>query len=394
MKNLLKIATVITMSLVCIVSAAQSRDELEALISRSQKEIEALNSLIDRNEAKIDNSERSRKLQVNKINAYREMIRNLDKQAAMLSSEITANTRQVRELDQQLETLRKDYGAFVYSAWKNHKMNNAVAFLFASRDFNDATRRISYMKRYNLMREKKGAEIDSISFVLQYEIEKLAQQKQERDNAIARQNAEKANAEKEEKKLSAMISNIRADSKKLKEQAQEHKNRIIKAQKQIDRIIAEQAKAAQKGRSQAQIEQDVKLSGKFEDNKGKLPWPISGGSVLHRFGRQTITSGVVNDFKGIEIAAPRGAVVKAVFEGEVTGVYNLDHINDCVMVRSGNYVILYANMARTNVNTGDKVAINQRLGTLFDTDDTDQHVLIFQIWRETTAVDPLLWLRK
>lgn len=393
MNRVRHIVLIAAMSLACFGAAGQGIDQLRAEMNRAQEQLKATNALLGKNQNQIKSSERNRKLTENNIATRRGMIRNLDKQAALIEAEINANTRQVRELDGQLESLRKDYGEFVYSAWKNHKMNNAVAFLFASRDFNDATRRISHMKRYNRMREVKGAEIDSVNYVLQYEIEKLALRKQELDEAKAEQKKEMTELSKEEKQLASIISGLRNDRKKLEAQARDQKSRISKAQKQIDRIIAEQSKASKTGRTDAQREQDVILSGKFEDNKGLLPWPVSGGSILHRFGRQTVASGVVNDFKGVDIAAPRGAKVKAVFEGEVTGVYNLDHFNNCVMVRSGSYVILYANLARTSVKTGDKVAINQQVGTLFDTDDSNQHYLVFQIWRETIPVDPQQWLR-
>ncbi|MDR0908006.1 MAG: peptidoglycan DD-metalloendopeptidase family protein [Rikenellaceae bacterium] len=374
--------------------SGQSLEELRAQMSRDQEELKATNALLGVNQNKISTSERDRRLTENKIAAQRKIIANYEKQASIIGGEITANSRQIRELDSHLAALKKDYGAVVYSAWKNHKMNNAVAFLFASRDFNDATRRVAHMKRYNRMREQRAAEIDSVSFVLQYEIDQLATRKQELDDAKAQQKAETNELSKSEKQLSKIISGLRGDRKKLEAKAKAQKASIAKAQKQIDKIIAEQARAAQRGRSEAQREQDVVLSGKFEENKGLLPWPVTGGSVLHRFGKQKVSDNITTDFKGIEIAAPAGAAVRAVFEGEVTGVYNMDHFNTCVTVRSGSYIVLYANLVAASIKTGEKVAINQRLGALSNNADTDGQMLVFQIWRETTPVDPLTWLRK
>jgi septal ring factor EnvC (AmiA/AmiB activator) len=385
---------IVLLSVVTLGVSGQSLEELRTQMSRDQEELKATNALLGVNQNKISSSERDRRLTENKIAAQRKIIANYEKQASIIGGEITANSRQIRELDSHLTALKKDYGEVVYSAWKNHKMNNAVAFLFASRDFNDATRRVSHMKRYNRMRERRAAEIDSVSFVLQYEIDKLASRKQELDDAKARQKAETNELSKSEKQLSKIISGLRGDRKKLEAKAKAQKASIAKAQKQIDKIIAEQARAAQRGRSEAQREQDVVLSGKFEENKGLLPWPVTGGSVLHRFGKQKVSDNITTDFKGIEIAAPAGAPVRAVFEGEVTGVYNMDHFNTCVTVRSGSYIVLYANLAAASVKTGEKVAINQRLGALSNNADTDGQMLVFQIWRETTPVDPLLWLRK
>lgn len=384
--------------LVCTCASAQETiEQVREEIARLKKQEAATNVLLGDTRNKIKLTERERKLILNNMETRRRMIRTLDKEAAVITADINSNTRQVRDLDRKLETLKNEYAESVYSAWKNHKMNNAVAFLFASKDFNDATRRITYMRRYNQMREKKGAEIDSLSFILQYELDKLNSRKAELESSKEQKNSELAALAKEEKQYSSSLANLNTDRKKLEAEAKEQRRKIANAQNRVDRIIAEQSKASKTGRSQAQIEQDIILSGKFEDNKGKLPWPAGGpGSVLDHFGRHAVSSqkGITNDFKGINIAAPRGAQVKAVFEGTVSGIYNLDHFNRCVLVRSGSYVVLYGNLAQSNVKEGDKVAINQVVGRLYDTDDEDQHMLIFQIWRETTPVDPEQWLRK
>ncbi len=395
-----KLRTAITaiFLLACTVAAAQGTlEELREQMRRDQQKLNETTALLGKNRDKQTLSEREFKIVQNSMDIRRDMIRNLDAEAALITAEITSNTRQVRTLDEQLTTLKEEYGQMVYSAWKNYKMNTAVAFLFASRDFNDATRRMSHMKRYNQMRETKGAEIDSLNYVLQYELDKLNLQKEELDRSKAQKSAELATLAKDEKQIAATIEQQKIEGKKLKTEAEKLQAKIKSGQKQIDKIIAEQAKAGKTGRTQAQIERDIVLSGKFEDNKGKLPWPAGGpATVTDHFGRHAVSSqkGITNDFKGINIAAPRGAQVKAVFEGEVTGVYNLDHFNNCVMVRSGSYIVLYANLARNSVKAGDKIAINQEIGRLFDTDDEDKHMLIFQIWKETTPVDPELWLRR
>lgn len=383
--------------LACTGAAAQNTiEELREQMRRDQQQLNATNVLLGKTRDNIRLSERDLKLVQNNIITRRKLVKNLDSQISIISTEINSNARQVRELEENLGRLKKEYGEFVYESWKNHKLNNAVAFLFASRDFNDATRRISHMRRYNQMRERKGAEIDSLNYLLQYEIEKLNKQKAELDSSKKQKDNEVKALSQEEKQHTAALDNLRSDRKKLETQAKEQQRKIANAQKKIDRIIAEQAKAEKTGRSQAQIESDIILSGKFEDNKGKLPWPVAGGSVLDRFGKHAVSSqkGITNDFKGINIAAPKGVKVNAVFEGEVTGVYNIDHFSHCVMVRSGSYIIVYANLGRTSVKTGDQVAINQEIGRISDSDNTEQHMLIFQIWRETTPVDPEQWLRK
>ncbi len=131
---------------------------------------------------------------------------------------------------------------------------------------------------------------------------------------------------------------------------------------------------------------------------GKLPWPVEGsgpGAVLDRFGKERMADGIEKDSKGIILATRRGAEVKAVFEGKVTGVYSVGQFEKCVTVRSGSYVVLYGNISTTNLKNGDTVVLNGTIGAVNNSDDADRHRLIFQmIWRETTPLDPEQWLRK
>ena len=244
----LRRAFVAILLLACSGAAAQNTiEELREQMRRDQQQLDATNALLGKNRDNIRLSERDLKLVQNNITTRRNMVKNLEKEAAIIAGEINTNTREVRELDRQIETLKKEYGEFVYSSWKNHRMNNTVAFLFAARDFNDATRRVTYMRRYNRMREQKGAELDSLNYILQYEIEKLNVRKTELDNSKAQKNSELATLGKEEKQHSSALTNLKSDRKKLESQAKTQKNKITAAQKKIDQIIAEQAKASKAG---------------------------------------------------------------------------------------------------------------------------------------------------
>ncbi|MDR0907395.1 MAG: peptidoglycan DD-metalloendopeptidase family protein [Rikenellaceae bacterium] len=391
----LRVILTVVLAVASVGTRGQSLEELRAQMNRAQQELKATNALLGDTDNKITASERTRRLTENKIAAQRKIIANYEKQAQILSGEINSNSQQITELGSSLEALKEDYARVVLLSWKNHRLNNAMTFLFASRNFNDATRRMAHMKRYNHRRLQQAAEIDSVSRALQHQTETLATRKQELDQAQSRQKDQIEELSKSQSQLSSIISDLRGDRKRLEAKAKDQKARIANAQKQIDKIIAQQARAAQnerKNQSQSQRQKDVALSGKFEENKGKLPWPVEGGSVLHHFGKQTVSANITSDFKGIEIAAPAGAAVTAVFEGEVTGIYKMEHFNTCVTVRSGDFIVLYGNLASVAVKSGAKVAVGQRLGAL--TTGSEGPMLVFQIWRETTPVDPILWLRK
>ena len=98
--------------------------------------------------------------------------------------------------------------------------------------------------------------------------------------------------------------------------------------------------------------------------------------------------------KGVNIAGTKAAPVKCVFEGVVTSVLAIPGLNKVVMVRHGNYVTVYANMDQIAVKTGENVSINQVLGYLSAGDNSDEYTLHFEIWKETTNLNPESWLAK
>ena len=394
MRGLKKI-TVIGFLLVCLAAAGQKSniDRQNENIRRARARLAEIDKLRKANSADISTSERDLTLARNRIAAQREVVQGLESQIKQLSVHIGADSIEAQSLDAKLATLKKEYAAGVYSAWKNQKLNTATTFLLASRDFNEATRRITYIRRYNRYRVLKGTEIDSLSRLLVAEMDTLAAARASLSALRTESRGEIETLKRDESSYTASLNALKKDRTRLEANAKAERAKIAAAQKQIDKIMAEQA-AAQKKKG-ALTEAETALSGRFEDNKGRLPWPVGGPStVLNHYGTQKMGDGIVFDFTGIFIAAAAGAGIDAVFEGTVSGVYGAGQFDKLVIVRSGNYRVIYGNLASTPLKTGDKVSVGQQVGTLSRSGNSNDHKLMFQIWEGTTPLDPELWLRK
>ena len=67
--------------------------------------------------------------------------------------------------------------------------------------------------------------------------------------------------------------------------------------------------------------------------------------------------------------------------------------NSSVIVRHGNYLTIYSNLKEVHVKTGDKVKTRQSIGKIYsDPEDDNTTLLHFQLWKETTKLNPELWL--
>jgi len=128
---------------------------------------------------------------------------------------------------------------------------------------------------------------------------------------------------------------------------------------------------------------------------GKLDWPVQG-TIVYKFGRDTLPSGGVIRWNGIGIGAPAGTPVKAVEAGQVGLVGSVGTYGLTVAVEHGNgYWSLYMQLQSASVKQGDKVVRGQPVGTVGGASSDYGPHLHFEIRGESQiALDPTAWLRR
>lgn len=387
-------------ALFCALNLAAQNQSLDALrdeIRRAEEEIRATNELLAKTKKDKQVTQNQLKLIQNRIRNRKQIIANLEKQTQVINGDIGTKNDTVHAMQNELTQLRKEYADMVYAAYKNYKLNNFLVFLFASKDFNDATRRISYMRRYNRMRQQKAEQIKSVADSLHVQIGELENRKAELTKVRDTRTQEVSSLGKDEKQYQSSLSEINTKSGKLSSEIRKKQSQINKLQQRIQAIIAEEArKNRATPKSAAQEEYIANLSGRFDQNKGLLPYPVRGGVIVDRYGvhPHATQKGLMVNNKGVNIASGSDAEVRAVFEGDITQIVFVQGLNNTVIIRHGNYLTTYSNLASVNVKTGDKVTLNQVIGRLSNSDDSDDCVLHFEIWKETENLNPEQWLRR
>ena len=387
-------------ALFCALNLAAQNQSLDALrdeIRRAEEEIRATNELLAKTKKDKQVTQNQLKLIQNRFRNRKQIIANLEKQTQVINGDIGTKNDTVHAMQNELTQLRKEYADMVYAAYKNYKLNNFLVFLFASKDFNDATRRISYMRRYNRMRQQKAEQIKSVADSLHVQIGELENRKAELTKVRDTRTQEVSSLGKDEKQYQSSLSEINTKSGKLSSEIRKKQSQINKLQQRIQAIIAEEArKNRATPKSAAQEEYIANLSGRFDQNKGLLPYPVRGGVIVDRYGvhPHATQKGLMVNNKGVNIASGSGAEVRAVFEGDITQIVFVQGLNNTVIIRHGNYLTTYSNLASVNVKTGDKVTLNQVIGRLSNSDDSDDCVLHFEIWKETENLNPEQWLRR
>lgn len=139
--------------------------------------------------------------------------------------------------------------------------------------------------------------------------------------------------------------------------------------------------------------EDRQLNGTFEQNRGRLPVPITGQYMIgNHFGTYTVPGlkNVQLENKGTNYVGRSGARARSIFAGEVTAVFQFGGSRN-VLIRHGSYISVYCNLSSVTVTKGQKVNAKDIIGTVSD-DGTGKCVLHFQLRKETAKLNPEHWI--
>ena len=215
--------------------------------------------------------------------------------------------------------------------------------------------------------------------------------------AAARVNARRiAEAKERERKAKAeaMAAKNEKDRKAAELRAREAEEHRRATERRAEAEEREHARAVASARKDADDvlhmpSEDMRISGHFESNRGRLPIPITGPyRIVSHYGQYNVEGlrNVTLDNKGINIRGESGAQARSIFDGEVSAVFSFGGTM-VVMVRHGSYISVYCNLSSVSVRRGQKVSTRQALGRV-----GQDNILQFQLRRETAKLNPESWL--
>ena len=375
-------------------SFGQTIEELDAQIKRAEKEIAKNEKLLKEVTANKKNNQTEVKLLQNKINKRQDVVSSLNKQIKLISNDIATKQKSITSMQGELARLKEEYGQMVRVAYKNQLVGTPLHFIFSSEDISTATHRLGLLSRYNRALSRRAEEITTKSREVEAEVGELSVKQADLDKTKSEQQKSISTLNKEKKELDAAGKKLAANEKKISKELKKRREEKKKAQQTLQKIIDEETRKTKRKMSDAERRAVTALNGRFDQNKGKMLMPVNGGVIIERFGKHQHPTEkhvtVVN--KGVNIAAPKGSEVYAVFDGEVARVMFISGLNNCIMLRHGDYFTIYSNLATVSVKAGDRVGTNTKLGTISAGDNPDDYQLHFEVWFHTINQDPELWL--
>ena len=406
MTRLLRIAALAVLLLAGAHLQAQDTAKQESRRDALRKEIAQLEQQIKDNQSKSNNALNQLKLVRKQVATRRELVRESEREIRALTDTIAAREAAAERLRARLETMETYYRRLVRNAYRNRDARLWYSYLLSSKNLGQATRRYAYLRDLSGTMNTQARRMQEVRGALQDDLARLTALKEEAESVRQAREEDLESLKAEEQRSDKVVADLQKDKNRYQKDLETKRKQVEALNREIERIIAQAIEDARKkeeaaakqnsGHKTVTISQavDIKLSGEFAANKGKLPWPADG-PVVESFGKHNhpvYTTLVMPANNGVNIGLSADAEVKAVFDGEVKRVIVMPGYGRCVLVQHGGYFTFYCKLGKVEVKSGDKVTIGQTLGRI-DTID-GQTELHFEVWKEKEPENPELWLRK
>lgn len=409
---------------------SQSREELERKKKEIQDEIDELQK-VQRSLSKDKKTSIGQLTLVqNKLKKRQSVIENINSQVQLIDNDIFMNNREIYRLKNQIDTLKEQYGRTIEYAYKNSSNYDMLNFIFSSTSFNDAIKRISYLKSYRNYRDEQVANINKARASLQGKVATLAANKKEKSNVLVEQSKQLKLLEDEKKEKSVVLTKLQQREKELSKELATKKRVERNLQNAIAAAVKREIEAARK-KAEAErkkAEEDAKkladvnapkakpstaapakpgerkssvlenspevtrVSLGFENNRRALPWPVDKSMIVSGFGRRKIEGTTLFEENiGITLETTPGSNVKAIYDGIVSAVFDIAG-EPAIIIKHGKYFTTYQNLASVTVSKGQEVKTGQVIGKAGTNEDGDGQIL-FVVTIESKFVDPEQWLK-
>jgi septal ring factor EnvC (AmiA/AmiB activator) len=402
----------------------QTKADLEKERAEIQKEIDDVRQSLDETHRNKRETLGQLALLQRRLKLRESAIRNINAQIDVIQNDMNESWQEIVKLKAELDTLKIQYAQSILFAYKNRSSYDFMNFIFSASTFNDALRRIEYLKSYRAYREERAENIRNTQQLLQAKIDGLQVTRAQRADALKKQSRERSLLEDEKKEKDAVVQQLQSHEKELRNEMADKKKQDARLEAAITAAVrrairdaakknAEAAAAApvpktpppstttselaapatlntvkSGGKSVFTTDEDLHLTGDFIKNKGHLPWPVSG-VISMSYGRHEYLPKVWHVNIGVTIDAHAGSAVKAVFDGEVETIFSIGEA-EVVMVRHGKYFTTYSNLSTVSVTKGEKVHTGQIIGQVDSKGQLD-----FVVSDEKGInYDPERWLRR
>ena len=426
---------------------AQTNKRIKDLQNRQgqlRKQIEETQTLLNSTKKDVGSQLNTLNALTGQIDERRRYIDTLTSDMAQIDAEMNLVEAQLSRLQTDLLAQKDDYVASLRYLQRHGSIQQKLMFIFSAGSLAQTLRRLRYVREYATYQKAQGLAMQQQQQDISAKRKELEEVRASKTDLLQQREAERRVLEKQQREQRALVNELQKTQKGLQDEIRKKQAEANKLNAEIDKLVAaEIEKARKQAEEEARREAEAKkqaeaakrteaktvaktnakpattktatsaksttapapassastdkaLSANFEQNRGRLPAPITTSYiVVSRFGQYNVQGmkNVTLDNKGIDLQGKPGAKARAVFNGKVAAIFQLNGLFN-VLVRHGQYISVYCNLSSTSVKQGDDVATRQELGTVFtDTSNDNRTVLHFQLRKERDKLNPERWLK-
>lgn len=398
--------------------------------AQNSKKVKDLKKQRERLQKELKTSQQELERTRKDITSHKKVSKQLDVQLEERLEGIRVAEERMNDLDRKMDTLqshvgmvngkleeKKDkYARALRMARAYRHVQSPTLFILSARKLMQMSRRARNTNYFASILRNMGEELLAKQGELLSTQNKLLSAKSEMNTLMRNVMQERHELGVQQVEQQRQIESLNSKEKNLQSKLSKQRTQLAQLNKTIDAVVAAEVEAARKraeaarrkaeeGRRKAEAQrkkgktstwltpEDKALNGSFEQNRGRLPVPITGSYMLgERYGRYNVP-GMTNvqlDNKGVNYIGKNGAKARAVFDGEVTAVFKFYNTKG-VLIRHGSYISVYCNLASVQVSKGQKVRARDLIGTLAHNED-GKCILHFQLRKETATLNPEKWI--
>lgn len=423
------------LGLFCMPSMAQSTRKIREL----ERQHAELQKQISQSESLLQSTKKDVKSQLSNLTLLSGQIDERKKYIATIENDVNVIQREVDRLQVELNTLKKEladkkdnYEQSVKYLYHNRSIQEKLMFIFSADNLNQMYRRMRYVRQYADYQRMQGLEVERKQRQVRDKQKVLVASREAKRKLLEAGQAEKVKLEAQEKERKGLLASLQKKQRTIQGEINQKRRSADKLNAQIDKLIAIEIEKARKraeeeARRKATAEngrnkkegtnsktpakgqnipsskmgefkidsEDRRLSSVFEQNKGKLPIPITGAYMIVGHYGQYQVDGLRNvrlDNKGVDIRGKQGAQARSIFNGEVSAIFQYNGLSN-VLIRHGSYISVYCNLQSVLVRKGSKVNTRDVIGQVH-TDKEGNTILHFQLRKETAKLNPEIWLQR
>ena len=373
-----------------------NRAELEAERKAISDRIAATQSLLQTTRDDKAKSTQEWAVLKEQLSLRQQLLSNLRAERRAAERRLSQRESGVRNADGQLADLKAEYAEMIRLAARLGGQDQWWQVVLDAEGTTQAFRRLMLIEEYSRLRRAQAERISSSAQALRNEMEALERERNGLVEVEADLRAERDAARTSARQMESLVADFQSREQELRNQLAKEEARRAELGRAIERILEAARRAADNTTGFAATPEGQIIAAEFTANKGRLPWPVSEGVLVGRFGTHPHPSlpGIQIERRGIDIATSGGSTVSAIFSGRVSNVISIPGGGLVVMVDHGSHRSVYANLGSVAVEAGDDLRTGQKVGTVIDLGDGPRAHL--EIWdaKGSSPLDPAKWIAK